>query len=323
MKIGLQIPYFTYPGGPAAIPDTLGRIIRDAEAAGFDSVWVMDHFFQIGSWGPPEREMLEGYTTLGYAAAITGRIKLGLLVTGITYRHPGILVKTATTLDVLSKGRAYLGIGAAWFDEEHHGLGVPYPPLKDRFDILEETLRMAHQMWRGEPAPFSGKHLDLAQTLNSPNSIQRPHPPILIGGDGEKRTLPLIARYADACNLIIITNRGEDYMRGIPYAERKYAVLRQLCEDEGRPYEEIEKTTLSALVVTPDGKRPDGTLSTPEEQAVLTPAQTIEYFHQLAEIGTDHAIFNTPMAHLPGAFDVWANEIVPAVEKFVPAGRQS
>jgi hypothetical protein len=143
----------------------------------------------------------------------------------------------------------------------------------------------------------------------------------MIGGDGEKRTLPMIAKYADACNIIIITNSGADYLRGVPYAERKYDVLRRLCEEIGRPYTEIEKTTLSALIVTPDGRRPEGALDTPEEQAVLSTSQAIEYFHQLAEVGTDHAIFNTPIAHLPGTFDVWANDIVPAVEKMVPAGR--
>jgi F420-dependent oxidoreductase-like protein len=321
MKIGLQIPYYTYPGGPNTIPETFGRVVREAEAAGFYSVWVMDHFFQIGGWGPKELDMLEGYTTLAYAAGISSKVKLGTLVTGITYRLPAILVKTVTTLDVLSGGRAYMGIGAAWHEEEHLGLGVPFPPLKERFDLLEETLLMAHQMWSGEPAPFEGKHLHLAETLNSPNSLQRPHPPILVGGDGEKRTLPIIARYADACNIIIITGQGANYLRGVAYAERKYAVLRQLCEEIGRPYGEIEKTTLSALIVTKDGKRPEGAFQTPEEQALMTPSQAIEYFHQLAETGTDHAIFNTPILHMPGAFDLWASEIIPAVEKMVPSGR--
>jgi F420-dependent oxidoreductase-like protein len=316
MKIGLQIPYYTYPGGPASIRETFGRIVQEAEASGFHSVWVMDHFFQISGWGPKELEMLEAYSALSFAAAITNRVKLGALVTGVTYRHPGILVKTATALDVLSGGRAYFGIGAAWDDEEHIGLGVPFPPTRERFDLLEETLQMAQQMWSGEPAPYEGKHLHLAHTLNSPNSLQRPHPPILIGGDGEKRTLPLVARYADACNIIVITRRGEDYLRGVAHAERKYATLRQLCEDIGRPYSQIEKTTLSALVVTQDGTRPEDALQTPEEQAALTPAQATEYFHRLAEAGTDHAIFNTPIAHLPGAFELWASEIIPVVEKF-------
>ncbi len=324
MKLGLQITYFTYPGGPTRLAKTFGRILRDAEAAGLYSVWVMDHFFQIGGWGPNELEMLEAYSALSYAAAITGRVKLGVLVTGITYRHPGVLVKTSTTLDVLSGGRAYLGLGAAWKDDEHAALGVPYPPQKERFELLEETLQVAHMMWRGdlgERAPFEGKHLRLAETLNSPQAIQRPHPPILIGGTGEQKTFRLIAKYADACNIIIITDRGADYMRGVPYAERKYAALRQRCAEEGRPYEEIEKTTLSGLIVTCDGRRPEGAFPPVEEQALMTPSQAIEYFHALAEAGTDHAIFNTAAMHLPGAFDIWAEEIIPAVEKFVPKGR--
>src|SRR5215212_4003913 len=156
MKIGLQIPYYTYPGGTASLSDTFGRIVRDAEEAGFYSVWVMDHFFQIGGWGSKEREMLEAYTTLAYGAALTSKIKLGALVTGVTYRHPGILIKTATTLDVLSKGRSYLGIGAAWNKGEHEGLGVPFPPLKERFELLEETLQVAHRMWSGETGPYEG-----------------------------------------------------------------------------------------------------------------------------------------------------------------------
>jgi F420-dependent oxidoreductase-like protein len=321
MKIGLQIPYYTYPGGPAAIAATFGRIVREAEAAGFDSVWVMDHFFQIGGWGPPEREMLEAYSALAYAAALTQRVTLGALVTGVTYRPPGVLIKTVTTLDVLSGGRAYLGIGAAWNEGEHRGLGVPFPPLTERYAWLEDTVRAAQQMWSGATAPFTGARLQMAQTLNSPNALQRPHPPILIGGDGEKRTLPLVARYADACNVIIIPDQGADYLRGPAQAARKYAVLQGLCETVGRPYSAIEKTTLSALIVTPDGRRPADALSTPEDQAVLSPAQAIAYFQQLADAGTDHAIFNTPIAHLPGAFDVWANTIIPAAHAMTPAGR--
>jgi len=321
MKLGLQMPYYTYPGGPEQLGPTFGRIVRDADAAGFYSAWVMDHFFQIGGWGSKSREMLEAYSALSYAAALTNRIRLGALVSGVTYRHPGILVKTATALDVLSGGRSYFGIGAAWDDEEHAGLGVPFPSTAERFELLEEALRVAHQMWSGEVSSFEGSHLHLAETLNSPNSIQRPHPPIIIGGDGEQKTFRLIARYGDACNLIIITSNPDNYMRGVDFARRKYEVLRQRCEEGSRDYAEIEKTTLSGLIVTRDGKRPEGTLDTPEAQALMTPAQAIEYFHSLAEIGTDHAIFNTPIMHIPGAFDVWAEEIIPAVEKMVPAGR--
>src|SRR4051794_34209839 len=222
MKIGLQVNNFTWDGGDAKIGETFGAIGRRAEEAGFDSIWVMDHFFQIQGIGPAEWPMLEGYSALSFIAGQTSKIKLGPLVTGVTYRHPGILVKTATTLDVLSGGRSYFGIGAAWDDEEHTGLGVPFPPLKERYEKLEETLQVAHQMWSGEVGPFEGNHLHLGETLNSPNALQKPHPPIMIGGDGEQKTFRLLAKYADACNIIIITGRGEDYMRGVPYAQRKY-----------------------------------------------------------------------------------------------------
>jgi F420-dependent oxidoreductase-like protein len=321
MKLGLQIPYFTYPGGVERLGETFGRIVRDAESAGFYSAWVMDHFFQIGGWGPPEREMVEAYSALSYAAALTSRIKLGAMVTGVTYRYPGILIKTATALDVLSGGRSYFGIGAAWNEREHAGLGVPFPPLKERFEILEDTLQVAHRMWSGEDGPFDGRQLHLARTLNSPNSVQRPHPPILIGGGGEQRTFGLIAKYGDACNLIIITDKGVDYMRGLPYTQRKFAALRERCDEVGRPYSDIEKTTLSAIVITRDGKMPEGALEIEEEQALMSPSQAIEYFHALAEAGVDHALFNSVTLHLPGAFDVWAEEIVPAVEKLAVAGK--
>ncbi|HYP40406.1 MAG TPA: LLM class F420-dependent oxidoreductase [Chloroflexia bacterium] len=321
MKLGLQQTYFTYPGGPPELGATFKRMVQDAEAAGLYSFWVMDHFFQLRGWGPKEREMLEGYSALSYAAATTSKIKLGTLVTGVTYRHPAILIKTATTLDVLSGGRAYFGVGAAWYEVEHAGLGVPFPPLKERFEVLEETLQLAHQMWSGEVAPFEGQHLHLAEALNSPNTVQNPHPPILIGGDGEQKTFRLIAKYGDACNIIVITGPNTDPIKGVEFGARKFAVLRERCDEIGRPYSEIEKTTLSGLIVTRDGKEPDTALPRPEAQTVMTPSQAIEYFHQLAEIGTDHAIFNSAISHVPGAFDVWAEEIIPAVEKFVPAGR--
>ena len=201
MKIGLQIPSFTWPGGVNEIGPTLARIGRAAEAAGFASLWVMDHFFQIEMIGRAEEPMLEGYTALSFLAPITERVRLGTLVTGVIYRHPGILVKTATTLDVLSRGRAYLGIGAGWFEREAVGLGVPFPPMKERFERLEEALQIAHQMWSGKIAPYTGKHYQLAETLNSPQPISKPHPPIMVGGSGEKKTLRLVAQYADACNL--------------------------------------------------------------------------------------------------------------------------
>jgi F420-dependent oxidoreductase-like protein len=301
---------FTWPGGPGQLGETFGRIVQNAEEAGFYSAWVMDHFFQIGGMGSKDMDMLEGYTALGYAAGRTSRIKLGTMVTGITYRYPGILIKTMTTLDVLSGGRAYFGVGAAWNEEEHTGLGVPFPPLKERFEILEETLQLAHQMWRGETQPFEGKHLHLAEPLNVPNTLQQPHPPILIGGTGEEKTFRLIAKYGDACNI---------FTRDMDFIRNKYAVLRQRCEEIGRTYEEIEKTTLGWMLVTRDGTKPPGLEHLPAP--AQTPSQAIEFFHQLAELGTDQAIFSLMNVAAPDAFEVWGSEIIPAVEKIVPAGR--
>lgn len=313
MKLGLQIPYFTYPGGAEKIGETFARAAKEIDAAGFYSLWVMDHFFQIQGIGPKEQEMLEGYSALSFAAAITERVKLGTLVTGVTYRYPGILVKTATTLDVLSGGRAYFGIGAAWNEIEHKGLGVPFPPLSERFEMLENTLQIAHQMWSGDTGPFSSKHYQLAETLNSPQAISKPHPPIMIGGMGEQKTFRLIAKYGDACN--IFSYGGPESVK------QKYDVLRQRCEEEGRPYDEIEKTSLGSIIVTRDGKMPEGAYSANRELTSMTPAQAIEELHALAEIGTDQAIINSFVTHIPGAFDIWAEEVIPAVEKFVPAGR--
>ncbi len=302
MRVGLQVPNFTYPGGSAHLGDQFGAIAQQAERAGFYSLWVMDHFFQIAMAGPPEHEMLEGWSALAFAAGRTNHLRLGTLVTGVTYRHPGILVKTATTLDVLSQGRAYFGIGAAWNEMEHAGLGVPFPPLAERFERLEETLRIARQMWDGDESPFEGKRYQLTRPLNSPNSVQRPHPPIMIGGGGEQKTLRLVAQYGDACNLF--ARMGDDVLR------HKLDVLRQHCETVGRPYAEIEKTTLSSLNITRDGR--NGT---------MTPAQAIEHFASLAELGIDHAIFNTQHVHEPEFFDVVGAEVIPAVEKLAVAGR--
>src|SRR6478609_4529450 len=221
MKLGIQVSDFTWPDAPRSIGPTFARIARDADQVGLSSLWVMDHFFQIGVNGPPEHEMLEGYAALAFAAGVTERIRLGTMVTGVTYRHPGVLVKTVTTLDVLSGGRAILGIGAAWNEEEHRGLGVPYPPLGERFERLEETLQIAHQMWSGDDSPFAGKHYQLQRPLNSPPALSQPHPPILVGGGGEKKTLRFVARYADACNIF-----------PSPDLPRKLDVLRAHCDAE-------------------------------------------------------------------------------------------
>jgi F420-dependent oxidoreductase-like protein len=186
MRIGIQIPDFTWPGGPARLGADLAEIARTADAAGFDKLAVMDHFFQIAHVGPPEREMLEAYTTLGYLAGITERVKLLTLVSGTVYRHPGVLAKTITTLDVLSGGRAWLGIGAAWYDEEAAALGIPFPPVSERFERLEETLQICLKMWSDDDSPYNGAHYQLARPLNSPQTLTRPHPPFMIGGGGEQ-----------------------------------------------------------------------------------------------------------------------------------------
>src|SRR3954454_11205450 len=240
MKVGLQVSSFTWPGGPEAIGTTLGRVAHDADEAGFDSIWVMDHFFQIRSVGRPEEPMLEGWTTLGFLAAQTRRARLGLMVGGVHYRQPGLWVKAATTLDVLSGGRAWLGIRAAWNEQESRGLGSPFPPLAERFEQLEDTLQMAHAMWEGErgtEAPFEGRHVKAGNLLNSPQSISRPRVPIMIGGGGEQKTLRLVARYADATNVF-----------GGPEAiHHKYEVLREHCEAVGRNFDEIERSNLQSF----------------------------------------------------------------------------
>ena len=246
MDVGLHVVNFTWPGGVQAIPETLSAIAVAAENAGLIKLSVMDHYFQMEMIGDPtELDMLEGYTTLGYLAAKTSKISLGLLVTGVTYRHPGLLAKIITTLDVLSGGRAMLGVGAAWYEREHKGLGVPFPPLKERFELLEETLQVCLQMWSADNGAFDGKHYHLGETLNVPQCIRKPHPPIMIGGSGEKKTLRLIAKYGSACNLF--TREGVDGVR------HKLDVLRGHCEAENSDYAQIEKTILySAPIPTGD-----------------------------------------------------------------------
>jgi F420-dependent oxidoreductase-like protein len=300
MRLGLQVPDFTWPGSPQSLGPTLARIARSAEASGMASLWVMDHFFQIEMVGPAEHEMLEGYSALAFAAAVTERIRLGTMVTGVTYRHPGILGKTVTTLDVLSGGRAYLGIGAAWNEQEHRGLGVPYPPVAERFERLEETLRIVLQMWAGDESAFEGEHYQLERPLNSPPALQQPHPPILVGGTGEKKTLRMVAQYADACNIF---EMGLDGVRG------KLDVLRQHCERLGRPYEAVEKTTLGRLSLTKDGREGSATVE-----------QAVDRFGRLAELGVDHAIVSLPGVHDEAAFEL-VPELVQRLEPITPAGR--
>jgi F420-dependent oxidoreductase-like protein len=302
MRLGLQVPNFTWPNGQENLGDTFGLIAQRAERAGFYSMWVMDHFFQIRNVGPAENEMLEGYSALAFAAGHTNRIKLGTMVTGVTYRHPGILIKTVTTLDVLSHGRAYLGIGAAWNEEEHRGLGVPFPTVSERFERLEETIQIAHQMWDGDERPFEGKHYQLERPLNSPRTVQKPHPPILIGGSGERKTLRLVAQYGDGCNLF--ARLGDDVLK------HKLDVLRDHCQTIGRPYEDIEKTTLNVMQFSRDGRN-----------STMSPPAAIEHFASLAAMGIDQAIFSMPNVYDLEPFDILATEIIPVVEKIQVAGR--
>ncbi len=296
MKIGLQIPNFTYPGGPARLAANLADTARTADEAGFYSLWAMDHFFQIGNrdrtagLGPPEEEMLESYSTLSYFAGLTQRIKLGALVTGVVYRFPGILIKTVTTLDVLSGGRAYFGVGAAWNETEARSLGVPFPPPGERLRRLEETLQIAKQMWSGDDGPYNGKHYQLARTLCSPLPLSKPHPPILIGGGGEQKTLRLVAQYGDACNL---------YARmGVETIQKKLDVLKRHCDKVGRDYKDIEKTALSTVELAP-GK--------------VAPKDVIEECRTLASVGIQHCIFNMPNTHELTPLETFGKHIIPAL----------
>ncbi|HEY2831000.1 MAG TPA: LLM class F420-dependent oxidoreductase [Sporichthyaceae bacterium] len=234
MKVALHVASFSFPGQPASIAPTLARFGEAAEDAGVGYVSLMDHFFQIPPVGKATEPMLEGYTGLAFLAAHTSTVTLQLLCTGVTYRHPGILCKTVTTLDVLSGGRAALGIGAAWFEREHQGLGVAFPPVAQRFEMLEETLQICLQMWSEDNGPYAGKHYQLAETLCSPVPVSRPRPPILVAGGGERKTLRIVAQYADSCNL----------MGGPAEVAPKLDILRGHCETLGRDYSTITPTVL-------------------------------------------------------------------------------
>jgi F420-dependent oxidoreductase-like protein len=254
MKLGLHISNFTWDNGPQQLAPTLMQMASLAEDVGFDNLTVMDHLWQIHSIGPREWDMLEAYTVLGYLAAATKRVELSTMVTGVTYRSPGLLAKAVTTLDVLSSGRAWLGLGAAWNEEEALGLGLGYAPTAIRFEMLEEALQICLQMWSDDDGPYSGKHYQLASTLNVPRSLQRPHPRIMIGGGGEKKTLRLVAQYADACNLF-----------GGPEATHKLEVLREHCEALGRDYDAIEKTATTRIAVGATGENAPAILETMHE----------------------------------------------------------
>jgi F420-dependent oxidoreductase-like protein len=285
MQLGVHFADFT-PGPVRDLPTVLAATAETAEQVG--AVWftVMDHWFQMEQLGGPDQPMLEGYSTLGYLAGKTRSIKLGLLVTGVTYRHPGLLVKTVTTLDVLSSGRAIFGVGAAWYEREHRGLGVPYPSTSERFERLEETLQICRQMWSDDDGPYEGRHYALAETLCNPRPVSAPRPPVLIGGSGERKTLLLVARYADATNLFA------------DEVAHKLEVLARHCDAEGRDVDEIQKTIIGGGDPVAD---PDGFLREMEGYARLGITHV-----QVGPSGTD------PVA--------WTQALAPVVDRLADLG---
>jgi F420-dependent oxidoreductase-like protein len=286
MDIGLHLSNFTWPNGATKLAADLGRIAVEAEQAGFAKLSVMDHLWQIDRVGPVDNDMLEAYTALGFLAAKTERIQLLAWVTAAVYREPGLLAKAVTTLDVLSEGRAWLGIGAAWNEQECVGLGLPFPSTAERFERLEEVLQICLQMWADDDSPYTGRHYTLGRTLNSPQSVQRPHPPILIGGGGEKKTLRMVAQYAQACNLF-----------DAPDLPHKLEVLRGHCDALGRDYDTIQKTVISRLDPGDAGERVE---------------EVLEKLRTLAALGITHVHTGLSDASSPAAIAVFAERIIPA-----------
>jgi F420-dependent oxidoreductase-like protein len=286
MKIGLHIADFTWPGGPPTLARDLKQIAEVADEVGFARLSVMDHVWQIQVIGPPEHEMLEAYTTLGYLAACTSRVELLSWVTAVVYREPGLLAKIVTTLDVLSEGRAMLGIGAAWNEAEARGLGLPFPPTAERFERLEEALQICLQMWSDSEEPYRGKHYTLERTLNSPQALRRPHPPILIGGGGERKTLRLVAQYAQACNLF-----------AGPELERKLDVLREHCAAVGRNYDDIEKTVMMPFEIGANGENAD---------------RLLDQLRKLSELGIAHVHGRIPDVASITPLQIFGERIIPA-----------
>lgn len=262
MRYGIHFMDFNIPGGSAALAPAITGTAEAAEQAGASWFTVMDHYLQMEQFRTSFDPMLEGYTTLGFVAAKTSHVKLGTIVTGVTYRHPGLLSKIVTTLDVLSEGRAFLGIGAAWYEREHLALGVPYPPMKERFERLEEAVQIALQMWSDDNGPFEGKHYRLAETISVPAPVQQPHPPIIIGGNGEQKTLRMVAQYADGCNLTVSDPEQ---------VAHKLDVLRQHCDTLGRDYDAIEKTVQGAMF-----------------DPVAEPERALRHAEALAKLGVEH-----------------------------------
>jgi F420-dependent oxidoreductase-like protein len=294
MKIGLQVPRFNWQGTPQNTGAKLIEIAQTADRGGFASLWVMDHYYQIApGLGDEDDPMLEGYSTLHYLAGVTQNIMLGTLVTGVIYREPAFLIKQVTGLDVLSGGRAYFGVGAAWYEEEADGMGFPFPAVATRFEMLEETLQIAHQMFKDDRSAYEGKHYTLKKPILSPQPLSKPYPPIMIGGMGEKKTLKFVAQYADACNLFL--RAGTDTLK------HKLEVLKRHCDDMGRDFDEIEKTTLGTVHLGGGDDTPDSMIDT---------------CRQLADLGFDHAIFNMPNPHEIKPLEAIAEEVIPEVQGF-------
>lgn len=289
MKVGLTINRFDWPGGSKVIGQTLRQIATKADEVGFDSEWVMDHFFQIGNLGPVTDPMLPAYTTLGFLAGVTKRVTLGTMVAGVIYREPALLIKSVTALDVLSGGRAYFGIGAGWNEEEAVALGLPRPLAGGRFEKLEETLQIAKQMWAGDERPFKGKHYQLERPLSSPQPVNKPHPPILIGGSGEKKTLRLVAQYGDACNFF----GGQDLAH-------KMQVLKQHCQELGRNFNDIEKTSMAGMDVA---------------TAARQPGQLLKLAGEMAKQGVSHIILRNGTDTSPANFDVLGKSVIPKLHE--------
>ncbi len=290
MEIGLHVSDFTWPGGPATLADDLTRVVTTAEDVGVARISVMDHVWQIGVNGPPEEPMLEAYTTLGFIAANTSHVQLLAWVTAVVYREPGMLAKLVSTLDVLSRGRAWLGIGAAWNEDEARGLGLPFPPTAERFERLDEALQICQQMWSDDDGPYAGRHYQLARTLNSPQPITRPHPPILIGGSGEKKTLRLVAQYAQACNLF-----------DTPDVARKLDILRGHCEAVGRDYDDIEKTVMRRLDPGEHGEKVD---------------ELLEDLQRLSELGVTETHGSVPHVSDLKRLEILGDRVIPVAAAF-------
>jgi F420-dependent oxidoreductase-like protein len=291
MKIGLQIPSFKYPGGTTAIRPKLKEIVTTAEEAGFSSLWVMDHYYQIkGLFGEAYTDpMMEAYTTLGYFAGLTEKAYLGVLVTGVIYRHPSVLMKMVNTLDILSGGRAYLGIGAAWYEEEAKGFGIPYPSTSERFEHLEDNLQLAKALWDSDETSFEGQHFSAPAITNNPRPLSKPHPRIMIGGMGPKKTLRMVAQYADACNIF--------ERAGAEKIQEALDTLKSHCDNLGRDYDTVEKTSL-------------GTVHLSDNDTVES---TFNRIKQLSQMGFTHAIFNMPDVYKITPLETFAKEIIPAV----------